>query len=260
MASTPLTSPLKTTSEICFVCDISNTRCYKLNSRKARSDGFFNKLKTLLDDVSLLSTLSELDDTCVCRNCYCKITQTYDFIVHFRTSAVKYVAGGSVRVKRRALSPLTPKSAHILSSEPISKSRKQLRLESPKKNVNIPDQNSARVNIIDESVDETIELESSYKLCIDHGYSQPLVLKGTDTTPVICSLETIFSELVHLKDDKQHVNKERSALKDLRLKASTLTSRTAIFASVLFKYRDINKLEDKADHLLDEIIDEMIQR
>ncbi|XP_053373950.1 uncharacterized protein LOC128546711, partial [Mercenaria mercenaria] len=49
-------------------------------------------------------------------------------------------------------------------------------------------------------------------------------------------------------------------LQEVRLQSASLTSRTASFGSVLYKYRDISRLEENADHFLDEIIEEMIQR
>lgn len=46
----------------------------------------------------------------------------------------------------------------------------------------------------------------------------------------------------------------------LRSLSSTLTSRTATFGSVLYKYRDVSKLEDHVGNFTEEIVEEMINR
>jgi hypothetical protein len=50
------------------------------------------------------------------------------------------------------------------------------------------------------------------------------------------------------------------ALSELRSLSSTLTSRTATFGSVLYKYRDVSELEDHVDNFMEEIVEEMINR
>lgn len=45
---------------------------------------------------------------------------------------------------------------------------------------------------------------------------------------------------------------------ELRSLSSTLTSRTATFGSVLYKYRDVSKLEDHVGNFTEEIVEEMI--
>lgn len=47
---------------------------------------------------------------------------------------------------------------------------------------------------------------------------------------------------------------------ELRSLSSTLTSRTATFGSVLYKYRDVSKLEDHVGNFTEEIVEEMINR
>lgn len=47
---------------------------------------------------------------------------------------------------------------------------------------------------------------------------------------------------------------------ELRSLSSTLTSRTATFGSVLYKYRDVSKLEDHFGNFTEEIVEEMINR
>lgn len=119
------------TGSCLFICRNKNSRNCSLDSKKAIEDNFISKLSLLLDNVNYINKLCVIPTT-VCRNCYSKITNVHDYLQDIRNCTSKYLEEGSVRVKRCAFSPLTPKTPNPVASKDISgvnsKSRKQLKL------------------------------------------------------------------------------------------------------------------------------------
>ena len=52
-------TPEKTILVDCFICSISNAKSFKLSGRKVKSGDFLQKLKILLNDDSVLSSLTQ---------------------------------------------------------------------------------------------------------------------------------------------------------------------------------------------------------
>lgn len=141
-------------------------------------------------------------------------------------------------MKRCASSPLTPKTPNPVAPKDISgvnsKSRKQLKLEP------------------DEPVPDGPKVEPDLPIMNDHGYSMAKQTKALDnpgSKKTLEKLSNIFSDI-----------SSHEMLCELRSLSSTLTSRTATFGSVLYKYRDVSKLEDHVGNFTEEIVEEMINR
>ena len=144
-------------------------------------------------------------------------------------------------------SPVTPKSVlipHSVSETQTVKSRKQLKLNFP---VNFA--------TAEPSVCEPAKYREN--ISIDHGYSRHLSVKSPVSQSILNALETLYINMI------EHSNSRKGdavMLQELRALSSTLTSRTAMFDSVLYKYRNIGQLEENADSLLQKIVEEMMQR
>lgn len=78
----------------------------------------------------------------------------------------------------------------------------------------------------------------------------------TPKLPLMCTLNDLFKDSLTFVDDTSVDLK----LQELRVQSSSLTSKTACFSSVLYRYRDISRLQENAVKFLDEIIEEMIKR
>lgn len=221
---------------VCFICRNENSRNYNLDSKKAKEENFISKLSLLLDNVNYINQLRVIPTT-ICRNCYSKITNVHEYLQDIRNCTSKYLEEGSVRVKRCASSPLTPKlkTPNPVASKDISlsKSRKQLKLEPIEP---VPD-----------------KVEPVLPIINDHGYSMAKQAKAfpdnTGSKKTLDKLSNIFSDI-----------SSNEVLCELRSLSSTLTSRTATFGSVLYKYRDVSKLEDHVGNFTEEIVEEMINR
>ena len=160
-------------------------------------------------------------------------------------------------MKRCIVSPITPKSRssfHDILPQ-ISKSRKQLKLQSTFETpVEAEKENHPVYEMSGSSKKTQEDLQSSF-VSLDgneHSYSTPShepTRTVIDQAPLMLELRRIFKEGVSTE-----------YIQELRAQCFSLTSRTASFCSVLYKYRDMSRLEDNADHFLDEIIEEMIQR
>ena len=246
-------TPVKKHEIDCFLCFADSIRPININGRKSKKEGFPAKLGAVLDDDSMFNLLIDSSESLVCRNCYRKVEQTYESVLQIRHSVNQYVTVSCVRVKRCSASPLTPKSSHPLQSEnvqpvTVSKSRKQLKLvHSPSK-------------LLRKQVSSSVESQTLSSMAIipeDHCYNTKPMHEATtacDENPLISDLKGLLKDAVSLDENTSDM------LQELRKQSSTLTSRTTNFCSVLYKYRDINRLVDNADHFLDEIIEEMIQR
>lgn len=89
---------------------------------------------------------------------------------------------------------------------------------------------------------------------IEHDYvSKPLSQTETETenNAVLDVISDVFKEMKE---------KNEEAMLDLRSQCQSLTSRTAVFSSVLQKYRGITDLLDNTEHFLQDIILEMRKR
>ncbi|KAL5013812.1 hypothetical protein ScPMuIL_008082 [Solemya velum] len=86
----------------------------------------------------------------------------------------------------------------------------------------------------------------------DHGYSEQISTIKTEFNHDL--LETIKKSVTSLD------HRTAGILKDIRSQAATLTSRTTMLASVLYKYRDISNLADNAENLLADIVKEVQER
>ena len=240
-------TPKKSLLIDCFICCKRNTKSYKLSGQKVQSCDFLQKLMVVLNDEHSYSSLMQFKLACVCRNCYVKIEHSYDFIKQLKSSALEYVSGSVARVKRCAASPLTPKSVlipHSASETQTVKSRKQLKLNLP-------------VNFATADPSDCEPAEDRTNISIDHGYSKHSDAKSPVSQSILNALESLYINMTKHSNSREG---DAVMLQELRAVASTLTSRTAMFGSVLYKYRNIGQLEQNADSLLQKIVEEMIQR
>jgi hypothetical protein len=125
-----MVTPVKS-EDVCFICRNSNSRIHNLKSRKAENDDLFSKLSFILGNANLVSNVNKVK-TNVCRNCYAKLLNTYDFIHEVRNCAARHVEQGfSIRSKRCLSSPPTPDTTKPVLYTSQSRSRKQLFTKSP---------------------------------------------------------------------------------------------------------------------------------
>ncbi|KAL5011524.1 hypothetical protein ScPMuIL_010075 [Solemya velum] len=86
----------------------------------------------------------------------------------------------------------------------------------------------------------------------DHAYSKQISTIKPEFNHDI--LETIKKSVTSLD------HRTAGILTDIKSQAATLTSRTTMLASVLYKYRDIFNLADNAENILADIVKEMQER
>lgn len=104
------------------------------------------------------------------------------------------------------------------------------------------------------TVDCVSAVNPSVSPVIEHDYvSKPLSQTETETenNAVLDVISDVFKEMKE---------KNEEAMLDLRSQCQSLTSRTAVFSSVLQKYRGITDLLDNTEHFLQDIILEMRKR
>ncbi|XP_052262524.1 uncharacterized protein LOC127866144 isoform X2 [Dreissena polymorpha] len=236
----------------CFVCGVARGRVICLNGRKSKEHNFLEKLKLVLNNNDLFASIVNSNSPLVCRNCYRKVEQTYDFILQLKTSVSKYVTENSVPVKWDETLPATPES---MNPEPQNAQpnclRKKLKLMSPAKQVQnpTPSDNASNIPFIKHAT-----LSSTCISLPDHGYSRLVDGEVSSESTILSNLKALLQGISAGKDSTSIL------LRELRTQSSTLTSRLPIFCSVLYKYRNLSKLEDNIDHFQDEIIAEMMKR
>ena len=250
-----MATPLKYRRIDCFVCFSQNVTSFKLNGRKLQGELFYLKLKILLDHETF-DVINCMDEASVCRNCYNSICKHHEFYLQMRHSTDRYLAKGSALLSKRcALSPITPEGAvkpSPQSADRPRRSRKELKLSSTcNKENKAPayiDTTLSVTPIIDTDSTCTPITASVADIPIDHDYSHPTFKRNTSTeTDVLYLVKQSYIESV------KEENVKSSILEEIKTQSSSLTSRTTMFASVLYKYRDISQLTDNADKLLQDI-------
>lgn len=116
------------------------------------------------------------DEPEVCRNCHNKIlvVNLFYFSEQLKVSALSFLSGASVCIKRGMLSPLTPKSLNVSSANTMrGSSRKQLKL--------LPD--TLETNTTPSSFDREDTRESQI-LCEPHSNST-ILLENTTLSAVV---------------------------------------------------------------------------
>lgn len=91
----------------------------------------------------------------------------------------------------------------------------------------------------------------------DHAYCNNITdakIEHDHQSILMTKLQSLFRDSISSK------NSTAPIFRELRAQSSSLTSRTTSFCSVLYKYREISRMEKNADHFLDEIIVEMMER
>ncbi|CAG2221106.1 unnamed protein product [Mytilus edulis] len=234
----------------------SNITAFKLSGRKLINEDFKEKLTSLLNE----NTYNELilKDASLCRNCYNLVNKTSVFLEKLSHSCDSFLKAPTSS-KRCALSPITPKSVDtnpnaVVKNRTVKRSsRKQLKLfESP--NETKPTCFPVNENSDPASFPVIIPVnENSYPAVTensDHSYfkSKSNVKPG------------INHDLLEIIKESNTSSSSCTTLKEIKSQAATLTSRTTMLASVLFKCRDIADLADNADTLLADIVKEMHER
>lgn len=255
------TTPKIETKIDCF-CFSQNNRIIKLNGRKLTSKNFDEELSLLLQDSDLVSKL-KIADAGICRNCHNKVKGSFEFIKHLRSSCRSFV-NLPYHVKRAMPSPLTPKSLQTCNTTADeankvvqSKSRKRLKVTFE--------------NPVTMCQNTTPSLPSYHTTACtkstmpsEHGYATVGQNLKSDSELVDPAFELIKSAWDNLIKDKENAlsacSLDENVFHELRNQSKALMSRTTMFASVLFKYREANTLVEHADLLLHDIIAEMKNR
>lgn len=246
-------TPHKNRDIDCFVCFSANVTSFKLCGKKLMDENFKDTLISLLDHSLTYGQLIE-KDAAVCRNCYNQIRKTNNFLGNLKHSCETFL-NAPISSKRCALSPLTPKSVRPnvnTKTQPIQRSsRKQLKFFKETLDLELC---SPALIPVTEIPKETVTLVSVCPTASvpDHGYSKQISTIKTEFNHDL--LETIKKSVTSLD------HRTAGILKDIKSQAATLTSRTTMLASVLYKYRDISNLADNAENLLADIVKEMQER
>lgn len=251
-------TPHKNRDIDCFVCFSTNVTSYTLCGRKLMNENFQDKLISLLAESSTYEKLTQ-KDAAVCRNCYNQINKINSFLEKLSHSCETFL-NASNSLKRCALSPLTPKSVNVnTKSQPVKrKSWKQLKLLASPEEKLVKDVNIGSPTLINVDENHTESATLDRDLCTaasipDHAYFKPKPTVKPDVNHDI--LETIKERSMKYVDGVTG-----DILKDIKSQAATLTSRTTMLASVLYKHRGISELADNTENLLVDIVKEMQER
>ena len=254
-------TPQKNRDIDCFVCFSSNVTSFKLSGRKLLNENFKGKLMPLLDHGSKYEKLIQ-KDAAVCRNCYNQINKVSIFLEKLCHSCETFT-NATTLLKRCALSPITPKSVNVndAKAQPVQRSsRKQLKLLTSQKDSRVKDVDACirspmpilenGKHIENAPLDPSVYTTASIS---DHTYYKlkSVVHPGHNEDILEAVKESAIKSLDNVAD---------GILNDIKSQAATLTSRTTMLASVLYKYRDISTLSDNADTLLADIVKEMHER
>ncbi|XP_069110024.1 uncharacterized protein [Argopecten irradians] len=244
----PIHTPKKETIIGSFICHRSAlTITFSLSGRKCAS--LFGNLSSLISNETVYNCISQAS---VCRSCFTRLEKTLEFVKEVKEGAERY-ARGNISSKRLALTPITPKSNPNNSDVSVitNRSRKFKKLNFAQTD----DSGSAKEHRtfqslehnVPDKIQDPISLTSTAN---EHGYAACSTSLEEDTTSDILS---------HVKESFENLccSEVDPAIGKLRHQASSLTSRTTLFSSVLYKYRNIVDFHNNANRLLCLIVEEM---